>query len=132
LLAELEAGAERFERAAGRVIDLRIDREAVGAGLRASASSLGISKASVEAIKEEIPRAEQAREAAAAALEPVMAAARKRLVCALRLLLVSGIEKRLPEAEKYRDRIPVLLSTPGALKEAVPAMRGVQADLPAL
>lgn len=132
LLAELEARAERFERAAGRVIDLRIAREAVGAGLRASASSLGISKASVEAIKEEIPRAEQAREAAAAALEPVMAAARKRLVCALRLLLVSGIEKRLPEAEKYRDRIPVLLSTLGALKEAVPAMRGVQADLLAL
>lgn len=131
-MADLEAGAERFEKAADRVVNLRIAREAVGAGLRASASALGISKVSVEAIKEEIPRAEHAREAAAMALEPVVAAARKRLVCALRLLLVSGIEKRLAGAEKHRERIPPLLSTLGALREALPALRNLRTDLQAL
>jgi Zn-dependent protease with chaperone function len=131
-LPDFEQTAERYMKAIDKLHEVRVARDLVGAGIKVRPGSLGVPKATSEALREAIRQAEAARESVALSLEPGLAAARRRLVCALRLLYVSGVDKRLPEAAAYRQRIPALLLTLAALRDCREPLRELRLDLRSL
>lgn len=131
-LPEFEQTVERFKKAADKLSGVRIARDLVGAGIKVRARDFELAKATSETLREAVKAAEQGRETVLSSLEPGIAAARRRLVTALRLLYVGGIDKRLPAATAYRERIPALLQTLGAMKECQEQARQLRIDLRAL
>lgn len=131
-LPEFEQTAERYMKAIDKLYEVRVARDLVGAGIKVRPRDLGLPKATSETLREAIKQADAARESITTSLEPGVAAARRRLVCALRLLYVSGIDKRLPEAAACRKRIPALLQTLGAMRDCRDPLRELRLDLRSL
>lgn len=130
-LPDFEQAGERYKKVIEKLIAVRVGRDLVGAGLKPPREA-GVARPTSEAMREAVKQAEQARESIAMSLEPGLAAARRRLICALQLLYVKGIDKRLPQAAAYRQRIPALLLALGAMRDCRDKTRELRIDLMAL
>jgi Zn-dependent protease with chaperone function len=100
-----------------------------GMGFRVLPRDMGLKYLSPRAADEDTHACNAKAAMSAAALDQALELADGRISRCLRLLCVSGVEKRLPDAPARRARVQKLLKALGALKAIDPTVQGLREDM---
>lgn len=139
----IKANSQKLKEAGPAAMKVLPDFLAAETAEMEAAAATGLFELGVKSLHPEMgfthtsrPAIERAREVgrekgpqAASAIDEALDAAAARVSGCLRLLMVKGIERKLPEVEQLRDRARVLLAAHHTLTNVMPTMQSMRGEL---